>query len=303
MPILPPGTKKPALEVGGSPRGWSFIGTGLSCWRKWAFKYLVGLNPAATKDYFDLGSAYHALMEGRGTSEVMRMYPNHIEAAVELQQARLKKGPPLSEALAVEREHILFNGKMTSKPDREEEGRIRDFKTAMTFSDNDEAAWNVDPGILGECLAAGVSEGIVDIVSKRVDSDKRVKLVTVKLTAEKVHALQSMVNDFWETLERRVKKAAGSPVPAAPNAFPMALNACVGKYGKCDYYDRCHGKPPESMLYRLSETPPRLWMTGRGESPLPLPGKLTPSLIEKATGKVRAAWWPKGKSTVPPKPA
>jgi hypothetical protein len=289
MPIAPKGEKPTtSAPTGGSPRGWSFIGSA-KCWRRWALKHLVGVRPATTKDYFALGSAYHALMEGQTDATVRAAYPDQYEQAKELHQTRMKKGPPLGKALAVEAEHAIFGGLMTSKPDREEQGLIRDYKTAMMFSDNDDAAWNVDPGILGECVAANVERASVDIISKRVDASKRVKLVEVTLTETKRHALEVLVNDFWEQVEYRVKKAAGKDPKLAANAFPMNLGDCVGKYGQCEFYARCHGRPPESLLYKVAEEPPRTWLTGRKDSPLPMPGGLSVNLVEKAATRVKNA--------------
>jgi hypothetical protein len=294
MPIVPNGSVR-AVSVGGSPRGWTFI-SNAKCWRRWAWRYLIGFLPANVKVYFDLGSAYHALMEGQSQGTVQAAYGHVFEEAQELAYTR-QDGPPLGHATAVEQEYAIFGGKMTSKPDREEteskDGkgpatRMRDFKSAMRFSDYDEEAWNVDGGIVGELIAAGVEKGIVDIVLKYVAA-KRVKLVPVTLTKAKADALEALVDDFWETLERRVRKAAGGSAKDAPRAFPPNLSECVGKYGPCDYYARCWGKPPESNLYSLSPAPPRRWVTGRNGE-LKLPGKLTPDLIEKAAKKVRAGW-------------
>lgn len=297
MPILPLGQKPNPLTIGGSPRGWTFISSA-DCWKRFGLRYGVGLFPAGTKSYFDLGSAYHGLLEGQPVTKVGADYPDHLMEASRLYRIRIAKGPPLGKALAVEREYALFDGKMTSKPDREEPGLIRDYKTAMNFKESDEKRWNVAGGIIGEAVAAKVDTAIVDIISKYEGKgedrapEKPVKLVTVRVTAAKKDALEAHVDAFWEGVEERVKKAAKS-VAGASRAFSPNLNQCVGEYGPCDYYDHCWGKAPESLMYRLAPNPPRRWVHGREDAPLKLPGKLTPELIEKAFTNLKTAWFGK----------
>ena len=286
MAILARGTVATNTEVGGSPRGWTFIHTAV-CWHRWALRYLVGVFPAATKDYFDLGAAYHLFMEGKSVAEVAAAFPEQVTVAQELHTARMK-GPPLGRAVAMEREHVIFGGLMTSKPDREEgpadvATAMRDYKSSANFSDNDDINWNVDPGIVGELVAAKVTKGIVDIVSKRVGNDKRVKLVEVTLTPAKATWLMMMVYDFWNSLAERLKsEACDNASTPESTAFPRNMGACVGKYGACEYYARCWGKPPESLLYKVGAKPPRNWVTGRPDQKLPLPYELTEKTIEKA---------------------
>lgn len=287
MAILAKGTVATNTEVGGSPRGWTFIHTA-TCWHRWALRYLVGVFPATTKDYFDLGAAYHLFMEGKTVAEVLAAFPDQAATAHELFLTRMK-GPPLGRATAMEREYVIFDGLMTSKPDREESELatgstatlMRDYKSSANFSDNDDYNWNVDPGIVGEMVAAKVTKGIVDIISKRVDASKRVKLVPVTLTPAKAQWLGTMVLDFWVELATRLTSAAdGETSPTA--ALPRNMGACVGKYGACEYYARCWGKPPESLLYKVAPKPPRRWVTGREGQKLPLPFDLTEKTIEKA---------------------
>lgn len=294
MPILPLGQKANTLTIGGSPRGWTFISTA-SCWFRFLLRYVLGYFPAASKSYFDLGDAYHMLMEGQGVDAVRNKYPEHVAEAMRLHAIREKKGPPLGKAVALEKEHALFDGKMTSKPDREEPGRIRDYKTAFGFKDSDDKKWNTAGGIIGEAIAGKVPVALVDIVSKREGkaehnaTEKPVKVITVHVDEKKAAALEEHVNEFWAQLEARITKAAKAPSDAAAlRAFPRDLNQCVGDYGPCDYYDYCWGKPPESMLYRLSPEPPRRWVTGREDAPLKLPGKLTAKVIEAVSKRLRA---------------
>ena len=300
MAILPKGETVNTGVIGGSPRGWTFISRA-ACWRKFALCYLVGLYHHFTKDYFDLGSAFHALMEGMSPERVGQLYPEQLTEAQRLEAIRRTKGPPLGKAVAIEREHILFDAKMTSKPDREEEaGVARDYKTAFNFSDHDQKKWDVAGGIIGEGVAARVTTMLVDITSKRRgkgslgETDKPVKIVSVQVTTKKAEALAAHVDDFWAQLEQRVRKVANSKHPTAlTRAFPPNLNACVDHYGPCDYYEHCWGKPPESLLYRVAEKAPDRWVTGRDETPLKLPGKLTTKLVSDASTKLRKAWFKK----------
>ncbi len=250
------------------------------------FRYLVGLLPTVSRDYFDIGSAYHALMEGQPGEKVAAEYPQYIEVARELEATR-RKGPPLGKAHAVETVRTLFGGLMTVKPDREENGVMRDYKSAATFREKDEDQWNVDPAIIGEMMGAKVERGIVDIVSKRIESkSNRVKLVQVKLTAEKASALEQMVKDLWEQLALRLKAMAKGA--KLEETFPPNLYVCATDYG-CDYYERCWGKPPESLLYAVAPQPPRRWVHGDEKVDLELPNGLTVTVIEKAADKAYVA--------------
>lgn len=286
--------------IGGSPRGGTFLKSA-RCWRRWAARYLVGLVPATTKAHFDLGSAYHALMEGKSPSEVEALYgPEHLEVAQELAATRLK-GPPLGAATAVEKEHTILNGMMTVKPDREEgqgpTALMRDYKTTSNFSDNDDAVWNTDPSIIGEMMGMGAVRGVVDLVLKRPEAARRVKLVNVSLTPAKEVALAAMQLDFWEQLTRRVNKVALVTLDAGPvttglinEAFPPNLYECTHKYGLCEYYFRCWGKAPESLSYKLTPEAPRAWVHGREDARLTLPAYLSEDSIERAALRVMSAW-------------
>jgi hypothetical protein len=253
--------------VGGSPRGWSFISTGLACWRKWFFQYVLGLYPTKPSDALSLGAAFHMYMEGRPTEEVAAAFPEYAVEAKRLADARRAKGPPLPPAVCVEKEFVILDGYMTSKPDRIEmrgdKPIVRDFKTSYALSEKDEETWNVDGGILGECIAADTDECLVDITSKR-QSAPEVKVVKVTLTPAKREALASAVQLFWREAEARVTRLAKDLSPKSPEAFdvhaPRSLASCVGKYGTCPYYARCWGRPPESLLYYYSEEPPNRWV-------------------------------------------
>lgn len=175
---------------------------------------------------------------------------------------------PTNDVSIIEKEFDIFDGLMTSKPDRietQKNGRVvvRDFKTASQLSENDEENWNVDGGILGECMAGQTDTAIVDIIVKyEPKSGNGIKLVTVTLTPEKQVALHDTVAQFWADAQWRTKEAAklGSLQPFSKN-----LKACSGKYGLCPYYARCWGKgKPESMLYRFSAEKPWRWALHAG---------------------------------------
>lgn len=265
MPILPAGVTSPAAfkpPSGGSPRGWTFISTAMTCWYRWAQQHVFGLHSLQVSPALGLGSAYHAFMEGKVTAEVARDFPQHVDAASLLADRR-KRGPPLPEGpdVVVEKEFPIFKGWMTSKPDRiEKHGEkvvVRDFKTASNLSEHDEENWNIDGGILGECMAAKTDTAVVDIIVKYPPkSGVGVKLVNVTLTPEKERVLRNAVMEFWREAEERTAVVARADprdvkdIITSPKAFVQNLKGCVGKYGPCPYYARCWSKgKPESMFY------------------------------------------------------
>lgn len=276
---------------GGSPRGWTFISTAYQCWRRWMYLYLLGFVPAGKiQDRIDpkrLGSAYHALLEGKGKEWVFKRYPNEVETALALYTDRIKNGPPLPVAENVEATIRIFNGRMTSKPDRIEKGpdgglTMRDYKTAFAFSEHDEAAWNVDGGIIGELIAARAEVGWVDIQRKfeRADGAKNTKIVRVEVTPEKRQALEAMVAEFWAQLTMRLEwtvKTEGA------DYFPQNLLGCVGKYGPCPYYNRCWAKgTAEALMYRDTKV----------IAPGVLEDKKLTKLAKKAAATIREAGIP-----------
>lgn len=313
MDILPKGADPEPQSIGGSPRGASFLKS-TACWYAWALRYLVGYLPLARADYFDLGTAYHALMEGRSAEEVRQEYPDHLEEAFKLYKQRVG-GPPIGPALAKEKEVVLFGGLLTSKPDRVEKGSdgrpfARDYKTAAHFSKHDEASWGVDLGILGEVASTAEMPngervfphyGIVDIISKSASKPPFVKLVRVELSFSKYAALESTVRGIWGEIQHRViglARAVKSDVHAPSKLFPRDLTKCMGEYAPCPYYAHCWGKLPDSVMYKFAKNPPRRW-TGKlhdeGDevrSDLPLPKGMNHKLVETAAKKFVA--WMKG---------
>lgn len=268
MPILPGGTSPMPTEIGGSPRGWTFISMAAECTLEWANRYVFGLLPVVTPEYFDLGSAYHALQEGKALDEVKVRYPAQAAEAQRLFEVRAK-GPPMPplHKVVAEKEFPIIGGRMTSKPDRVEKSGsrhiVRDFKTTFMFSQYDEQVWGIDGGILGECIAGDTDTALVDIVTKREDAKVTTKMVTVKLTPDKRHALEAMVAATWKDIEARTKVLAKFKNPTLQNvveSFPRNLKGCVNKYGPCAYYARCWEKGTvASMMYRRLAEPPRRW--------------------------------------------
>lgn len=252
--------------VGGSARGWTFISTGLRCWWAFLLRYIVGVVESVRPPYFDVGSVMHAHHEGIPREKIAEEFqePAVFAEGTKLYELRIKSGPPLPKAKAVEQTVPIFDGLMTSKPDRVEGYGIRDFKSALYFSKNDQASWQVDGGIIGEAVAADVKVAIVDITSKsaaRSEEDGKVpsspvKIVTVTVKDAHRKALERLVHTFWTQLESKMKAAKltkpsrGMPAPQAlEELFPRNLLGCVGKYGPCPYYARCWGIPPDSLMY------------------------------------------------------
>lgn len=210
-----------------------------------------------------LGAAFHLFMEGKGRNEVAAEFPGQVEEAERLANLRRTRGPPLPKQAIVEQEFTIFDGKMTSKPDRIEtvQGKpiVRDFKTAAFFSERDNESWNVDVGILGECIAAETDTALVDITVKRENpAGQPVKVVKVTLTPAKAVAVKQLVDDFWQQLEARLTELAKRWRP--DESVPRNPAACVGKYGSCPYYARCWGQMPQPLLYQLTPTPPDRWV-------------------------------------------
>ncbi|MDE2022387.1 MAG: hypothetical protein KGI71_05765, partial [Patescibacteria group bacterium] len=273
--------------AGGTPRGWTLISSE-ECARRLFLRYVIGLYKAEPQDHFSVGSSYHAFMEGKSAAEVEKVFgKKHATEGARLANIRRTQGAPLAQATAVEKQSTILGGLMTSKPDREElvNGKrvVRDFKTAMMLSsrvdgvDKDERYWNVNGGIIGECLAADTDTALVDIVRKTPGSPST-KLVVVKVDRRKAEALKAHAAEFWRQLEERLGELAGKDRVIAKwvlkqmdekalrearellNAtFPPSLTACVGKY-ECDYYDRCFGSPPASLMFKLGATVPRKWV-------------------------------------------
>lgn len=280
-PEQPAAKKELAEPQGATLVGWSFWSLALQCWHAFALRYLMGLQPAVQADYFSLGAAYHALLEGRSHEEISRWGIAFLEALPEAQrlyEARLKDGPKLPPAKEIEKTHHLRDIPMTSRPDREEPGSgieqdksfatnpflqpsaptensVRDYKTAAFFGKDDQAFWDVNGEIIGEMLAGGVQHATVDVINK---SNGETKIVEVKLTPVKAAALKALILDLEAQLRARLKGAASKNGGALQN-FPRSLQ-CIGKYGKCKYYDFCWGGRINRMAYSQVDVKP--WWRG-----------------------------------------
>ena len=266
---------------GGTLVGWSFWSLALQCWHAWALRYILGLHPAVAIDYLSLGATYHALLEGRQPVEIARWgaaFEKALPEAQRLYKARITKGPKLPAATEIEKTRKLRDIPMTSRPDREEPGTkkagprdfahnpfllptqptedsIRDYKTAAFFGQDDQAFWDVNGEIIGEMLAGGVRHAIVDILNKKT---LETKIVEVQLTPVKAAALRALILDLEAQLRARLRSATMKSGSALAS-FPRSLQ-CIGKYGKCRYYEHCWGGKINRLAF--SRTEPKPWWRG-----------------------------------------
>lgn len=282
----------------GTPRGWSFWAVTERCWREFLLKFICGLYPVSVKEPLLLGTIYHALLDNWAPEAIAGWGPEYaglIDWGKKLYEARLK-GPPLPKATASEKQHTLDFG-MTSKPDREEVGFgkkpvVRDFKSAMFFSENDDKSWATNGGIIGEALAVGATKAIVDVINKNKDSETqfgRVQQFEVEVGELQREALEQAVADARMEINMRVDEVLAVPgIPdgddwakpehvarerekfhkALKQAFPKRLSSCVGRYGPCDYYERCWGTGPEKHLFEENVKRSHRWVKDEGDAEL-----------------------------------
>lgn len=199
------------------------------------------------KPHFALGTVYHALLEGLPEEHIVAWgteYEAQLGAARGLYAARLKKGPPMGEALHKERTLPVPGIPMTSKPDREEETvGVREFKTSGWHGKYDAEGWAVHGGMLGELLASGQGVGVVDVIDK---STGRTLLYPVEMTPKKKEGLFRLIEDLSEQLHWRLRSASKD----VQRAFPRDLRHCVTRFGPCEYYARCWSSEMDSMVFR-----------------------------------------------------
>lgn len=276
----------------GTPRGSTFWSTTQTCWRLFLLKHILALFPVKVPEYLNLGTLYHALLDGWAEETLATFGPEFVPLvplAVKLYKERLS-GPPLPEATASEKLRTLPFG-MTARADREELGLgrkkvIRDFKSTIFFSEHDDKAWRVNPGIIGEAMGAGAEKAIVDVICKREgESFGRVQQFEVDVGPREREALEQMVNDARLEIHARVDEACGAldghPKPELMKeearlelhkrlraSFPKRLTACVGKYGPCHYYERCWGDGPEKHLYVQKQKKGYAWLDDEGDKVL-----------------------------------
>lgn len=240
-------TKSSKSSTGGTPIGWSFYSTALECWRRWYLRYFEGWLQIKGNTYQPLGTAYHALQEGRTPKEIIAMGPEYVIAlpqAKQLYEAR-QSGPKLYPAKAIEKTIIVADGPLagifSSKPDRIElDGKktiVRDFKTAKRLYDNDQDKWDVNGEIIGEMLAAHASEAVVDIVTTG-DVHPKVRVIRVGMTPEKKAAFERLILAVFAQVTVNSKALYAGTEPEV--VCPRNLNHCAFPV-RCQYYDWCWG--------------------------------------------------------------
>ncbi len=275
---MPKSTKRPATGrarsgktarkrvVGATPSGWSFFSTFFRCKWSWWLKYYRGIVPLHTADYFLVGSAYHAMHEGLTKKEIFAELPEltdeMFEEAKELYEARLD-GPAWPEPDALEELFVVKDGPakgFSSKPDalELERSRIRERKTARILRDTDDLYWRVSGSVLGEMVASGIPDVIVDIVSKQ--DTHVVRQIEVGMTPDKQRAFENLIADAKRELKERIERTKhdyGESTSLtsmdfyAERHFPKNFDACAPQGQVCPYYARCwQPESPEAKLYK-----------------------------------------------------
>ena len=248
---------RPPFNPGGTPVGWSFWNTTLTCWRMWFLKYVEGLYPLETAKELLLGSAYHGFLEGYTAAEIAAKGPEYAAVVSEAQRLYIARmaptAPPLpKDVVSVEKMEMVPGIPMSSKPDRIEKAQsgnqVREFKTANTFRETDAQSWAVSGEVIGEMMASGTESAVVDIISKR---DGRVRQIEVRLTPEKKSALIGLVMDLREQVALRMKAwGKGLASEDLDRVFPRNLSNCGYQYGRvCPYYERCWSKSGGAHLF------------------------------------------------------
>ena len=263
-----------AFNPGGSPVGWSFWTTTMTCWRMWFLKYVEGLSPIETPKELLLGSAYHGLMEGHSSAVITAHDPKYksvIDEAMRLYISRKSPGaPPMPKDIVSAEETLNVPGiPMTSKPDRIERTssgkvQVREFKTANRFTENDSHKWSVSGEVIGEMMAANVDTAIVDIIEKK---GGKVQQLEVKLTDEKRGSLVGLITALKAELTPRMEQYRAaksvSPSPNLDRVFPKNLNACGYQFGNpCPFFARCWGRSAATHLFERK--PVSVWRSYLG---------------------------------------
>lgn len=241
----------------GTPIGWTFWNTALTCWRMWFLKYVEGLYPLATPKELTLGAAYHAFLEGHDAATIAGWSVEFASVVSEAQRlfiSRMAPGaPPLpKDVISFETTMMIPGIPMSSKPDRVErvsgKAGVREFKTASTFRETDAQSWAVSGEVIGEMMASGTNSAVVDIISKR---DGRVRQIEVRLTLEKRSALTGLIMDLREQVLLRMKAWGKGAAPEdLDRVFPKNLSSCGYQYGRpCAYYERCWSKSGGAHLF------------------------------------------------------
>jgi hypothetical protein len=250
----------------GSPLGWSFYSTALTCWQKWWLKYVEGWEPAVTPSYFTLGSTYHALHEGVPEHAIAAWGAEFVTSLPEAKRlfAARMAGPPLPPAVSKELTVQITSGPLagifTTRPDRtelDERGalRLRDYKTAGQLRDSDDMKWAVDGQILGELYATKCGSAIVDIISKA--KTPQVRQLEVRATSTKLDEFEALICDLANDISDRTPEWAAGPVSP-----PRNLTACA-LILPCLYYDFCWGSGASRALY-VKREPRSEWRKALG---------------------------------------
>lgn len=263
-PVAPPAPPDHSLGTSTSV-GWSFWSTALDCWWMWWQRYGEGWELLNAPDYFDFGSAYHAMHEYDGdidlaAGNVKQSVQKLLAKARDLHAVR-QRGPPLPVAVEKERLHAVTSGPLaglyTAKPDQiEMDGNVRtarDFKTSGRIKPSDPQRWAVDGEIIGEMVASDCKVAIVDIVTK--EAVPKVSQIEVSLTEAKRLAHQNLILDLYRQIKERL---ALKDQRSAEVAFPRNLrNCCPGR--PCLYYPRCWETGATSQLYRINKARRDAW--------------------------------------------
>lgn len=249
--------QRPPFNPGGTPIGWTFWNTSLTCWRMWFWKYVEGLHPIKLPPHLLLGSAYHGFLEGYTATEIAAKGPEWAAVVSEAQRLYIARmapsAPPLpKDVVSVEKEVMVPGVPMSSKPDRIEKAqggdRVREFKTANTFRETDAQSWAVHGEVIGEMMASGNDAAVVDIIEKK---HGLVRQIEVRLTPEKKSALTGLIQDLREQVVLRMKAWGKGLAPEdMDRVFPKNISQCGYQYGSvCPYYERCWSKTGASHLY------------------------------------------------------
>ena len=235
----------PATPLSDTRPGWSFYEAADTCWRYFFHRYVEPQSAPVTPPHLLIGTAYHALHEGKGEElkKNGQLAPHMVEAA-RLYTARLKRGPPLPPALA--REQTVgckgaLEGIFFSTPDVVEAQGVRDFKTAARLYGDEREKWAVSGEIIGELVATGAEKATVDVVTK--EKTPRFGLFEVRLTGKKQEGFERLILNLLVDMRRRYERAQES-VDAGkqdPVLWPTSFSSCY-RYGKpCSFLNLCWG--------------------------------------------------------------
>lgn len=262
----------PSDITGGSGRGWSRYSSLERCPQAFAYNYIVkgvdtkdaihtlGENPSTA---LQIGTGYHllkavqlsrsldeawrvlAFMESENPdplviSDVRRLFEAHIE---EYKQDYLI---PLAVEQKAEHPESGYTcrydliARIDDPPPGELAGMyVVDWKTASRFDDATLDGWDIDGEILGEyalwkCGYEAKYGPLLGVLVDIIGKQKIPKFHRVFVKPSE-YQIQRHLKDlkYWDQMEYNYMKEG---------YYPRALNNCIGRYGKCAYYDICRGK-------------------------------------------------------------